>query len=544
MGITSVTRVPYASAGFGDQLTHDLAHGVPSAASFFPIRHWSDVVRQLNARKHPREKLASILHASATAQNAPAEALANIRRLAEPHTYVIATGQQAGLLGGPLYSLHKALTTIKLARQYTAESNGAAQFVPVFWVASDDHDLGEIDHADFLDATGSLSRVRADPGAAATGCSACDVRMDDAGLNELRGQLEKMSDSNMAAFLEAYRGCSLGDAFAKLLSQWLGVLGLVVVQSSDLRPLAAELLERDLADFDTVSRLIQEEALRMTQCGYKPGFSRTASAPHFFIRSEPSRVRARLDPQPGGLFQERSSAFAAHTQAPRVFTRDALQEMIHARPELFSASAALRPVLQQRIFPVAAAVLGPGEIAYWAQLKAVHDHFDTVWPLVVPRATLTLIDTRGGKLLRKLNMQPGAGLFKDFHALQQGLAGAGASSEKIGQRAARVLAEVDALAAEVRSANGGLNPLLEKARARIEHELRHVAEKFQLALSEKEGVGRDRLRYLSTLVRPKNSPQERVLCCAQFLARYPGLPAELLSIIDPAVREHYVVSVE
>jgi bacillithiol synthase len=350
--------------------------------------------------------------------------------------------------------------------------------------------------------------------------------------------------ASAAACLDGYKDADVGSAFARLLNQWLGGLGLVVAQSTDMRALSPELLARDLSEYETVSRLIQEAGLRMQQHGYKPGFAKSASAPHFFICAEPARVRAHVDPRPGGEFLERSVALAARQQEPRVYAVEALRNLIRSRPELFSTSASLRPVLQQKIFPVAAAVLGPGEIAYWAQLKRVHDHFDAVWPVVVPRATLTLIDGHGSKQLRKLGLQPGPEIFGDPRSLQQKLLPGGEVRSKVDQRAARILAEVDAMAAEVRAVNGGLNPLFEKARARIEHDLQRIAEKTQTALNEKEGVGQDRLRYLTNLVRPKNSPQDRVLSCAQFMALYPNLPAELLEVLDVSVREHLVVSLE
>jgi bacillithiol synthase len=546
MAISSVIRVPYAAAGFGDQLTHDLAHGVPSATAFFPARHWSEVVRQIDQHRYPRAELVSILEKSAEALSAAPESRENIRKLAKPNTYVVATGQQAGLLGGPLYSLHKALTAIKLAQKYTAEAGGVAQFVPVFWVASDDHDLGEIDHADFLDESGRLTRVRPTLAPDSVGCSASDARIDAKSLEEIQQQLARLPSerSPAAPLLESYRGSSLGNAFATLLTRWLSPLGLIVVQSTQIRSLAADLIKKDLDEYATVTRLIQEAGLKIQQHGYKPGFPNAASAPHFFIYSDPSGIRAHVDPQANGSFRERGAAFALRKLEPREHASSALHDLIRSRPELFSASASLRPVLQQRIFPVAAAVLGPGEIAYWAQLKRVHDHFNTVWPVVVPRATLTLIDAHGSKLLRKLGLTPGVELFGDEQSLRRKLLPAGEVRTKLDLRSARILAEVDAMGEDVRTVSGGLNPLIEKARARIEHELQRIAEKAESALNEKQGVGQDRLRYLSALIRPKNSAQERVLSCAQFLVQYPNLPAEILDAIDLSERAHFILVVE
>src|SRR5476649_2725029 len=128
MSIARAGTVSYATAGFGNMLTHDLSRGVPSAQAFFPARNWESVAREIDAKEYPRERLCQILSKSAQRNNAHASVLENIERLRKPCTYVVATGQQAGLIGGPLYTLYKALTAIKLARKLESEAGGAARF--------------------------------------------------------------------------------------------------------------------------------------------------------------------------------------------------------------------------------------------------------------------------------------------------------------------------------------------------------------------------------------------------------------------------------
>ncbi|MCY3020219.1 MAG: bacillithiol biosynthesis cysteine-adding enzyme BshC [Planctomycetota bacterium] len=547
MSVIRVDRTSYAAAGFGGTLTHDLAHGVPSAQSFFPARRWQDVAAQIAARSYPRDEVCRVLGESAQRSGAPEAALASLRLLRDPNTYVVATGQQAGFLGGPLYTLHKALTAIKLARSLTAESGGRAHVVPVFWVAGDDHDLAEIDHAEFLVDDGTVRRVQAvfEPGS--LGCSACDARLDSSPekLQTLRAELRETlgADAVVERCLGLYAAHDLSEAFARLLYEWLGDLGLIVVQSSDVRALAGPVLLRELDDYDLTSRLIQEAALTLQKHGYKPGFSTQARvAPHFFIASEPGRIRAHLDPAGNGMFQERSAAFAARQQVPRAFSKQELAELIAARPQRFSAGAALRPVAQQYVFPVVAAVLGPGEIDYWAQLRTVHEHFGVPWPVIVPRATLTLLDAQAEKALRKLGLTAASPeLFLDYEALRKKVLAHGELGGRLEERRARILAEIDAMAADVRAVDGGLQPLFDKARERIVHELERIADKTSASLGQRDGAGARRLRYLSSLVRPGNAPQERVLTTAFLLAKYATLPQDLLEVIDPSAREHMIV---
>ncbi len=547
MSIVRVDTVSYAAAGFGDTLTHDLAYGVPAAQAFFPAQSAETVMRQIDARFYPRAAVCDVLERSAREFGAPEPSLRNIAALREPGTYVVATGQQSGFLGGPLFTLHKALHAIRLARSLEEQSGGRARVVPLFWVASDDHDLAEIDHAYILQPDAALTRVRVSLAPESLGCCACDARVDPASLNGLRAQLAAVlrDEAGAEQYAALYATRTLGTAFTSLMLRWLGGLGLVVAQAPDVRCFGRDVLLRELNTFDITARLVQEAALSLQRAGYKPGFSvQGRAAPHCFLEAA-QKIRAHIDPtaDDGVLFQERSQAFAARGLAPRQYSRQQLTELIETHPELFSASAALRPVLQQTVFPVVAAVLGPGEIAYWAQLRAVHAHFGAVWPIVVPRTSATLIDSAGEKAMRKLGVAPGsADLFLDAAALEKRAVPVQQVSGGLEARIARIVSELDAIDAEVSATDAGLKPLFQKARERIGHELARIAEKTRASLGQREGPAAARAKYLAALVRPKGLPQERVLATGALLAARPELPAELLAVIDPVRREHLVIT--
>ena len=509
------------------------------------LRGIGGVAREIDTHAYPRDELVRILERSAEQFNAPPPARRNIARLKDPHTYVVTTGQQAGLLGGPAYTLYKALTAIQLARRYETEAGGPAGFVPVFWVAADDHDLDEIDHAYFLKPDGDLERVKLELTENSFGCSAADAFAAPAAEQVLHDCLKTLLGDDSAAerYARTYAASSLADAFTSLLTEWLGPLGLVVLRSTDVRPLAREVLRRDLQTYPVVSRLIQEAGASLAGQDYEPGFPNVRAAPHFFVASPQSRVRAHVDPEPGGrLFRERSAALAARGAPGREFTFDELAALIERHPERCSAAAPLRPVVQHSVLPVVTAVLGPGEIAYWAQLQKVHAHFNVVWPVVAPRATLTLVDAAAAKQIRKLGLAPAsADLFLNADALCRKVMTGGKVSATVEERRARILQELEKLAGEVNAAGMGLQPLFQKAHARVAHELERIADKTRAVASEREGVAESRVRRLSAVFRPRNSPQERTLAWLPFAVQHPALPQELLDLIDPELREHLVV---
>ena len=548
MGITSIGSVPLASAGFGGPLIAQWVDDFPRVRAFFRrdprlAADWTSLFEELAAHPYPRAELAEVLVRSAAAMHAPAAVLAQAAAFRAPNTLAVITGQQPGLFGGPLYNLYKALTAIKWARELAKKFGSTWNFVPVFWVASDDHDLGEIDHAYFLDAGSKLRLLRTELGETARGAAAADVSARE-GLEALRKALAEVLPAAAPDLLAPYFTANLGAAFARLLTRWLGPLGLVVVEAPAIRPFGRSHFARELEEYPKTCGLLRASARALQTAGYEPEFSEAKDSPHLFLTAH--GIRARLEPAPdsgGAAFVERSAAFHSRGLEPATHARTALQALLTAHPERFSASAAFRPVLQNLTFPVAAAVLGPGELAYWAQLAGIHDHFGAVWPMLVPRLSATLLDAPAQKDLRKLGASV-EDLFLPREDLKRKLLSGGDADAVLEAGSASILAELGKLFDRIRELDRGLDPLFEKARERIAHELDRIAEKTKASLAQKDGAGLARLEHLASLARPKGKPQERILSTAQFLARHPNLAGELLDALDPLDFRHQVWRVE
>lgn len=549
MGVSRVEKVPLSVAGFGNTLTHDLIARTPSALEIFQPRPAADIAAEIDRHTYPRAALADALKREALASDAPQSVLANIELLRDPRTLVVATGQQAGFLGGPLYSLHKALSAVAQAREYSEELKRPV--VPIFWLAADDHDHGEIDHAYALDAAGELKRLHAPLDPAQLGCSACDLRLTGEAepIAELTAGISALfGDETARNLIEIYRANTFSQAFAELFYRWLGDTGIILAPSNALRVLAPApaLLTRDLADYATVSRLIQDAGTRMKTAGYEPGFAPAVrTSPHFFIATDDRLFRAALDTQDGTTFTERSAAFESQGIMPLTYTRADIERLLRDAPKRFSASAALRPVLQQSLFPVLSAVLGPGEVSYWAQLREVHAHFGAVWPIVSVRSSVTLIDPAGTKSLRKLGLdQSSPDIFLREDALRARLLTGSEAGRRLKTHSDAILKEFDALRTATRALDGGVEPLLTKARERIAHEIDRVIEKTTASVSQREDAGTHRVHHLANLVRPRGQLQERIVSAGNFLLRYPNLAVDLLAHIPPSGTEHHVIALD
>jgi bacillithiol biosynthesis cysteine-adding enzyme BshC len=533
-------------AGFGGPLVADWVNDFEKVRPFFRYdpRKEEDILAVLGSlaeRKFERPTLAHLFEDACERYGAPPELFERAQDILRPDTYLVVTGQQAGLFGGPLYTLHKALTTIKLAREWSERFAGRARFLPVFWVASDDHDLEEIDHAFFLNGRDEVQRLRAEWGDDVRGSSVGDVSFART-AEALREPLNALLGDAAGDWLAPYAERNAGAAFAALLTRHLGPLGLLVIESTSVRMMGAELFARELSEYRTTSALIRGAGQRMRSLGYEPGLAEEEDAPHLFVNH--SGVRAALFAMPDGASMgTRSPAFRPRKIGPGYFRIDMLTDRALTRPQDYSPSAALRPVLQDLALPVAATVLGPGEMAYWAQLGAVHGMFNAAWPIIVPRATLTLLDEPALRAMRKLEL-PVDQLFGPLTELRAKYSTGGTLCEELKRDGEGILARVDEMHRRVRETDQGLDPLFRKVRERFQHELDRVVEKTAASIAQRENAGLAKLDHLAALVRPKEKPQERTLCWAQFVAKDPELPAKLLEVLPAGPYEHAILGTQ
>ena len=388
-----VRRFPWVS-----RLSADYAFDFPRLARFYPgdparSDAWADAIRR--AQTHPRDRstLVDAVAAQQDRRGAPAEARAAAARLADADTVAVVTGQQAGLFGGPLYTLLKALTAVRLAAKVTADHGVPA--VAVFWIESEDHDWDEVSSCAVLDAEMNRRAISlgTPPGAGETPVSS--VVLDPsilAALDGLRATLPptEFTDGTLDGLSRAYRpGAGMSEAFGAWLESLLGRFGLVVYDSSDPATKAA--------------------------------------------RRRPLRARAGARPRPRGSRSAQGRALidlgyhaqvVPHHDAVALFALDGTRQPIRARdgaflvgdrlvpaadlvdrarrhPERFSPNVLLRPIVQDTLFPTVCYVAGPSELAYLGELGPVYEHFGVPLPLVVPRATATLLDSAAAKFLAK-----------------------------------------------------------------------------------------------------------------------------------------------
>ncbi len=498
---------------------------------------WSRTIGRVAAAPRDRAALVRLVSAQLDRRGAPAEARAAAARLKEPAAVAVVTGQQAGLFGGPLYSLLKAITAIQLARRVEREHQAPA--VAVFWVDSEDHDWDEVRTATVLD--GQLAPVSVSvgdlPGAGHRPVAA--ITFDESihtGLRELADALaaSEFTPEVAAVLARHYQaGAGVAAAFARLLDELLGPHGLVVFDGADpqAKPLVRDLFVGALDRPGEAARLARQAGDRMARLGHAPQVEPAEdTVALFYLDGAGRRAIRRL-----------GADFAVGDD-----TRPAGSLRAEARdhPERFSPNVLLRPIVQDRLFPTICYVAGPSELAYQAQLLPVYEAFGVEAPLLYSRASVTLADSAAVKFLDRSQVPFEALHARDDSVLNRLLeAQLPPGLERAFEDTGRLIDERAAvLAAAVTAVDPTLAGAADTTRERMRETLASLHGKLIQAAKRRDDTLRRQFTRTRALLFPDGHPQERVISLPFFLNRYGvGVADRLLEVLPIDTSQHYVL---
>jgi len=454
-----------------------------------------------------RPALVTALRAGAERWGArPAQRRA-LERLAHPESRVVVTGQQVGWLLGPTYTLSKAVTAVRLARRLDAPERPV---VPVFWMATQDHDVDEMDHAWVLGRDERLHRLhlplRSGP---AVGRAALDPAWIEAALGHLRaidmadGHGGPHLDDVVALLADAAEGATRwSDAFARLVTALLGDQGMLVLDPLDpeVARLWRPLLDRELDDPEVSADHVRHGGARLEARGWSAQLGRGEGASNLFVE-RPRRQARELLRRDGDGWR------VGHARAPL----PELRSWLDHDPTAITPAAGLRPVLQDAILPSAVFVVGPGELRYLAQLRGVYEQHGVAMPLIWPRASVTVLQPPVRRILERHGL--------DWRDVQRDPRRAHCDlalqlhghADAFGAALAGVEREAGELIERVR----GIDPTLERSvrngRRHVDRTLVTLREKASHALARRDDELRGQFRRLEAHLRPNGGLQERVL---------------------------------
>jgi bacillithiol biosynthesis cysteine-adding enzyme BshC len=524
------SQIPHTTRLFTDFLAYS-----PSVQPFYPhsphFAEWSKAeASSLQYDPSRRERVSTILERQNRSWDASPQTLANLSRL-RAGAAAIVTGQQVGLFGGPMFAIYKALTAVKLAEEATATGIDA---VPVFWLATYDHDLAEVNHVSIPGSDGLL-RTLTSSSHGVPGAPVSNVRLGEEILPVVEEAVSLLGDSEASRFLrESYRpGETLGTAFARFYTRLFSQWGVILLDASDAElhhvaaPIYRAAIER-AEDLDT-ALLARGDALE--RAGYYQQVKVTPSSVLLFATRDGARtaIHRREGSNKGVEF-----AIGGEPGAERISSAELLDRIASA-PENFSPNVLLRPVVQDYLLPTLAYTGGAAEAAYFAQVGAVYEKIPGRVTPIVPRFSATVVEPKVQRWLGQYGITV-RDAFDGPEALRQTLA---SRSLPAGLQAAfeRANQSVEESFSGLQEALAKLDPTLVEASqtgaSKVKYQLDRLRERAMAAeLRRSEVVSRHAVA-LSQALYPENALQERGVAGIYFVARH---GTELLRSIYDTMR--------
>ncbi|EJW17405.1 bacillithiol biosynthesis cysteine-adding enzyme BshC [Paenibacillus alvei] len=441
----------------------------------------------------------------------------SIEKLKDERALVVVGGQQGGLFTGPLLVLYKAISIIRMAQE--AELKLSRPVVPVFWIAGEDHDFDEVDHTYVVTAEPSVQRIRIEkPDEQRAPVS--HVRLDSTAWEAVLAELEhvlpktEFTPGMLEHLRESISSCAtLSDSFAATIGRLFGKYGLVLVDSADegLRSIEAPMFEKIIQQNDRLEEAYDTSERLLASYGYTPQAVRSAHSANVFVIRDGERH----------LLQKENGQFVNHRQGISL-TQEQLLDIAQHSPQSLSNNVLTRPLMQDYLFPVLATVLGPGEIAYWAQIKQAFRELGMRMPIIWPRMGFTCIEGTLNKLLDKYELTVEDVVYRYEEKRSAWLQSQDALH--LDERFETLRSEVDSRYTELLQELVASLPALGKLGAtnhnKVLEQIDFLHHRAKDAMAKQHESGLRQWERLHVSLHPLEKPQERVLNMLGYACRY------------------------
>lgn len=546
VGYSRIESLPFSSIPSQNRLFLDYLNDPLSLRRYYPSAVGShaevsgradEVLRRYAA---DRDRVCDALVRLNASYRASPETLANIDLLRRPDTVAVLTGQQTGIFTGPLFTIYKALSAIKMAQCLHTRGTNA---VAVFWMATEDHDLEEVSEAFVVDPSGRVSSVRSSFSDADTSEPVGAVRFDDTigalskQLFELLPETEFTSEIHSLVLDHWREGGDFGNAFGSTITALLGKFGVIVVDPRDdeLKRLAAPIYADAVDRSGEIVNALTLRSKELEAAGYQPQVLIEDDYFPLFYHTDDGR-RLSLRRTSGGLLKIKGE----RTE----FSLDDLRQMLLSDPSRFSPGVMLRPVVQDYLFPTLCYFGGGAEVAYFAQISEVYRVLERPVTPIFHRQSFTVVEARHARTLERLGLEF-VDLFRGEPALLPAIVDKfiDPESAKIFDEAARrINDELDRIEDLTAKLDATIAANLATRRRKIAYHISALRTKYRRRSAEKdEEIGR-RLNAAFDQLVPGGQLQERTINVFSFLDRLgPAFVDTLLAAVDLDDKGHRVI---
>ena len=534
-------RIPHQSRLFLDYIKDPVAlqRFYPSAVRFHHELQ-QRVPAVLEAHQVDRNELADALAAMNQHWGAPQETLNNINLLRDADCVAVVSGQQAGLFTGPLYTIYKALSAVKLAGCLRQRGTKA---VPVFWIAAEDHDFIEVAKAEIIGRDCQLKQVDVATDLHREGQPVGRVVLDDS-INAIIDQLfELLPNSEFAEDMKALvhnawqPGRGYVESFATMMTTLLGRYGLIFLDPLDpqMKKLAAPLYAAAIRQAPEIATAIEQRSRDLESAGYHAQVLATSNSFPLFLHDEDGARRALLRTDDGKYRAKDSD---------RQYSIEELAALALNEPQRFSPNVTLRAVVQDYLLPTLSYYGGAAEIAYFAQTAEVYRLLNRPATPILLRSGLTMVERHTGRVLERYGLTL-ADFFEGLEPVTKRVV-----EEHLGANTARhfddaeknVHNELDRLKDELHAIDPTLSSALETGRKKIQYQLDGLRTRFVRAQITRDEAAHRQLQRAADQLYPNKDLQERHINITSLLARHGTYVIEwIYNAINLGSNDHQVV---
>lgn len=525
-----IQSVPYDQISGYSKLFLDYVNDYDRVQEFFNGKSgdnstWTDQIKRCRQRDYNRDELINILFKQNKSATLKKAVVKQIEKLRNPDSVAIVTGQQAGLFWGPLYTVYKALTTVKMAA--TIEKQYKVPVVPVFWLEVDDHDFDEVRQFTLMLPSGEVRKFEYDDGESEKAVPVNNRIITD-NISPVFDEVSTFFGTSeigrkvIRDLRKIYQpGRSLSEAFILFFRKYFPGVPLVFFNPADVevKRMAHNFFQNAISRHDNIHEEIEKQTKELVRIQYSPQVELRPDVSHFFHVEDGERRRVDLSLIAKGINKEHS--------------------------ETLSVDVLLRPLLQDYLLPNIAYIGGPSEISYIAQLKGVYSLLEIPMPLIVPRWSGTIIERKALKFLKKINFDPvrivegnGKEILSEIIESASGKQFRGKFEKAYTQLRQRL----DEIREIGKSLDISLVGMVDNSEQKMKYQLDKIEGRYQNALQAANKIAADRsARTMNTIV-PGNKMQERTFSILNYLLRYgKDFPKFLAKAVSVQTDKHHIL---
>lgn len=485
-----------------------------------PSSDW-DRMAELKNRFFPRKEIAQHIEKFMRPFPTSESVKKSIEKLKQPNSVVVIGGQQAGIMTGPLYTLHKVISIIKLAEEKERKLN--VPVVPVFWIAGEDHDFQEVNHV-FIPIDQKVDKWTY-PEKVLRKKMVTDIKLNkETCLSWANNLFENFGETNHSKQLlqfvadQVQKSGTFVEFFANIIMEFFKEYGLLIVDSGNaaLRVLEKDILVQQIHHHDSITYSLIEQQKRINENGFPISIETNDHAANLFYYDQRFNERILLE------FDRNSDRFVGKSGVIS-FSKEELVAIAENEPEKLSNNVVTRPLTQEWLFPTIAFIAGPGEISYWAELKLVFEHFGIKMPPIVPRLNITFVDRSIETDINELNVELANVLSKGTKEERRQFLESikdRETEEMFSVTKDQLLTQYALIKKKITRDNKELLTLLKKNETILLKQIKFMETKLEESTNQKHEIILNKFNRIDLSLRPDGFPQERIWNVFYYLNRY------------------------